>query len=225
MKKKFLLVAILASVIFGGVFPSLTSASSTEKTDQEIMQEQIDGFEQIEKEIQENRSEVIKQDKGLSTSSVKTGLSTSSVTATGGTYPTRKGVILVTPLSSTGTLVGHAGIIYSSTRTVESFTGDGVQYHNNTWNSRYIKVYAATTSGTSITQDANAANRASSHTGKSYNWDFLATETTTNFYCSQLVYEAYKYVAGLNLNQAGGIVSPMDLIQSEKTYTIYTKGI
>lgn len=97
-----------------------------------------------------------------------------------GTYPTRKGVILVTRDGTLDKLVGHAGIIYNSSTTVESFPrsaspikAEGVTTYSNTWNRRYKKVYGVTTSGTSTTQGANAANVAYGYRGRAYNWNFF----------------------------------------------------
>lgn len=175
----------------------------------EIIQQQLEAFDDIDKEIKENGVQVDKE----------------STEKNARSYPTRKGVVLVTKDGSFGSLVGHAGIIYSSGSTVESFPDGGVATYSNTWNTRYKKVYGASVSGTSATQDASAANVAYSYRGKPYNWNFLNINTTSSFYCSQLVYRGYLDATGKNLNQGGGIVSPIDLIQSSNTYTIYTQGV
>ena len=190
-----------------------------------VIQQQLDAFDTLEKEIQKNRNIVVQPDKD------------SNGKARAGTYPTRKGVILVTRDGSFDKIVGHAGIVYNSTTTIEAFPKEkapkntagevvnGVTTYANKWNTRYKKVYAVTTSGTTIEQDSSAADYAYTHRNKPYNWVFTSIETTDKFYCSQLVYKSYKTKTGKNLNQGGGIVFPIDLVQSSNTYTIYTQGV
>lgn len=190
-----------------------------EKVDKTFISQQLAEFDRLDKQIKENRSKMVLPDKASDNGSKMPTL------ASTGSYPTRKGVILVTKDGKFGSLVGHAGIVYNSSTTVESFPDGGVATYSNTWNTRYNTVYGATTSGTDSTQDASAADYAYGYRGTAYNWNFLDIETTARFYCSQLVYKAYKTKTGLNLNQGGGIVSPIDLIQSSNTYTIYTQGI
>ncbi|KPB05717.1 hypothetical protein [Bacillus sp. CHD6a] len=211
MKK--MLVSLFCGVIIlaGGLVPTVSHANS-QSAEEKIISEQLEAFDKIDHEIK-SAAITIQADKGA-----KSG----DVTVMGGTYPTRKGVILVTKDGKYGSLVGHAGIIYSSTSTVESFPSGGVGTYSNNW-TKYSTVYGITTRGTTTTQDASVANRAYSHKGKDYNWDFTNINTTSKFYCSQLVYEGYKYITGLNLNQGGGIVFPIDLVQSSHTYTIYSK--
>ncbi len=206
-KLSSLLMSVLivgSSIIFSG------QSIFANNTDNDVIQQQLDAFDEVDAQIKSNPSKMLLPD--------KTG-------ARSGTYPTRNGVILVTKDGKLNELVGHAGIIWTSSTTVESFPSGGVQRRNNDWNSRYATVYGVTTSGTSVDQDNNASNRANSHYGKPYNYNFLNVSTTNSFYCSQLVYRAYLDETGLNLNQGGGIVFPIDLVQSSNTYTVYTKGV
>lgn len=212
MKKVLLTLFFSVILLAGGLIPSVSHASSQSAEEEKIVLEQLEAFDKIDQEIKSNTME-IQADKG-----VKDG----DVSVMAGTYPTRKGVILVTKDGKYGSLVGHAGIIYSSTSTVESFPSGGVGTYSNNW-TKYNTVYGVTTSGTTVAQDANVANRAYSHRGKAYNYDFTNINTTSKFYCSQLVYEGYRTITGLNLNQGGGIVFPIDLVQSSHTYTIYSK--
>lgn len=189
------------------------------------IQQQIDAFDDLDRQISMNRSAIVKADKD------------GSQLTKAGTYPTRKGVILVTRDGKLDKLVGHAGIVYNSSTTVEAFPKsrapkntsgkivDGVSTYSNKWHLRYNKVYGVTTYGTSSSQDASVANYAYSYRNKPYNWVFTNTETTSKFYCSQLIYKGYKAKTGKNLNQGGGIVFPIDLVQSSNTYIIYTKGV
>ena len=73
------------------------------------------------------------------------GKKLNSISTNSSYYPTRAGIILVTTDGSFGSLVGHAGIIWSSKTTIESFPSTGVKKFKNDWDSRYKKVWAVTT--------------------------------------------------------------------------------
>lgn len=154
MKLKKLKIFLASIMVFGMCNLNVVSTFASEKNTLPInniaIQQQLEAFDAIDQEIKENG---IQLDKGASEKSARA-------------YPTRKGVILVTKDGSFGSLVGHVGIIYSSGSTVESFPDGGVATYSNTWNTRYKKVYGASVSGTSATQDASAANVAYSYRGK-----------------------------------------------------------
>lgn len=142
-----------------------------------------------------------------------------------GTYPTRKGVILVTPDKYKGIIpTGHAAIIYTSTRVVESLSG-GVTTGPNDWNKTRSQCYGVTTSGTTTTQDSNAADYCYRQIGKPYNWNYYNVTTRSSFYCSHLVWAAYLdlYAINLNTDSYGVAVHPMELVNTSRTYTIYQK--
>lgn len=140
-----------------------------------------------------------------------------------GTYPTRKGVILVTPDKLKGIIpTGHAAIIYTSTTVVESLS-DGVTTGANNWNKTRSKCYGVTVSGTTTTQDSNAANWCYNQRGKSYNWNYLNVSTRSSFYCSHLVWAAFKDLYGIDLDTSsyGVAVHPMELVNTSRTLKIY----
>ncbi len=144
-----------------------------------------------------------------------------------GTYPTRKGVILSTPTNASlggKTFVGHSAIIYSASKVVESL-GDGVTTGNNNWNSTKTKCYGVTVYGTTAAEDAAAADYCYNKIGCPYNYNFLNVNTRTKFYCSQLVWASYLdlYEIDLNTSTLGNIITPMELVNTDKTYTIYSK--
>ena len=146
----------------------------------------------------------------------------------------RKGVILVSrdpwvqSAAFTGKL-GHSGIVYSTTYVVESVSS-GVSWGNNNWEKVRNAMTAVTTHNMSATQDANAAEWARNQIGKPYNWNFYNMGTRTSFYCSQLIWAAYKDKYGLDLNtsayDAGPLhaIAPTELISTPKTYTLYSKN-
>lgn len=149
-----------------------------------------------------------------------------------GTYPRRKGVILVTD-SFSGTsipLAGHSGIIWSGALTEESFAKalspkkiDGVWFYDNDWDKRYdrSKVMGLSVKGTSVYMDEAVANWAEKQEGKPYNINFWDWKTRSKFYCSQLVYAGFLDVAGIDIWGYNDIVYPADLAHSNKTELIY----
>lgn len=180
-----------------------------------IIEQQVSAFDELDKQIRENSSQIIHPDKSKSR----------SARSTVGNYPTRPGVFLVTRDGSLDKLLGHAGIVYNSATTVESFPNGGVGTYSNTWNTRYNTVYGATTLDITDEDDVNAANYAYEQKGKPYNWNFFNPDSDSSFYCSQLVYKAFKDTTGIDINKGGGIVFPIDLIESNKTHIVYSNGV
>ena len=175
-------------------------------SEEKMIQYQLDGFEKIDEEIR-------KEQLNNGTKSNRSP------------YPRRPGVILVTTDGVIGTVIGHAGIVYNWYYTIESNPGKGVQYNHNNWDKIKERVYGLDVKGTSDAVDENASLVAKRHIGKEYNWELTNFNKTGSFYCSQLVYRGYLDAAGKNLNYMGGIVFPMDLVRSNHTTTIYTKGV
>lgn len=118
---------------------------------------------------------------------------------------------------------GHAAIVaVANNRTVESFPADGVQYHTNDWRNR-SKVYAARVKGATATKYNKAASYAASQIGKDYNWNFVNAMTTDRFYCSQLVWRAWKE-QGIDIDYVtiDPIVSPMEIAKSGNISIYYS---
>ena len=165
---------------------------------------------------------VVVADKGVNTS-----LRSLNSTASTGTYPTRRGVILVTADCYKGLIpTGHAAIVASSTEVIESLS-DGVQYGLNNWYITKDTCYGVTCGSTSVNQDSCTVNRIEQqgYIGLPYNYNYLNVATRSKFYCSQLVWAAYKDALGIDLNTStyGDAVHPLELVDTSKTVTIYSK--
>ncbi|KHD34617.1 hydrolase [Clostridium acetobutylicum] len=143
-----------------------------------------------------------------------------------GDYPTRSGVILVTRDSNTmGIHYGHAGIIWDASTTVES-EPSGVERYPNTWKSRYNTIKGITVNSTTAEQDKEAADWCNNQVGKPYNWNFFNINTRDKFYCSQLVWAAYKDLYGMDIDPKKTIPSviiPVDLPKQNTVDTIYAQ--
>ncbi|MBQ6376816.1 MAG: hypothetical protein IJJ52_04230 [Lachnospiraceae bacterium] len=140
-----------------------------------------------------------------------------------GSYPTRKGTILVTTDFYKGLIpTGHAAIVYSRNNVIESVS-NGVVWGKNNWKSTKREFYGVTLRNTSGNQDAAAADWCRKQIGKRYNFNYFNTGTRQRFYCSQLVWAAFKDKYGINMNTAafGNAVHPIELVTTNKTCTIY----
>ncbi|MCR5609922.1 MAG: hypothetical protein K6G26_12760 [Lachnospiraceae bacterium] len=126
------------------------------------------------------------------------GLSGTGIGADG-TYPTRKGVILVTQSGSVGKVLGHAAIVYSASTVVESLP-KGVVLGNNDWNLTKSNVAAVTVKNTTVSQDRTIANYCYGKIGARYNYNYYDMASRKLFYCSHLVWAGYKDVYGIDLN-------------------------
>lgn len=142
-----------------------------------------------------------------------------------GTYPTRYGVILVTADKYKGLIpTGHAGIIWTSSTIVESLS-NGVTTGPNDWNTSKTSCYGISVKGTTVDEDNEASNWCYRQLGKPYNYNYFNVSTRKKFYCSQLVWAAFKDNYGIDLDTSdfGDAVHPMELVNSSKTYTIFLK--
>ena len=120
---------------------------------------------------------------------------------------------------------GHAGIVAAAPHyysTIEANPNIGVQVVRGDWPSRFKpRVYQAGVISTSVAQDQKAAIKAASFLKKPYS--LLSTLTTTDtFYCSQLVYQAYRLGAGVSLPHGlPGIITSSDLLHAGATEVTY----
>lgn len=140
-----------------------------------------------------------------------------------GTYPTRKGVILVTSDSYKGLIpTGHAAIVYSQSYVVEALNPRIVVQRNN-WKSKHTQFWGMGVNATSEEQDARAADYCYRQVGKKYNFNWLNVKTRSKFYCSQLVWAAFKDLYGINLDTSafGQAIHPMEIVKSPETSQVY----
>ncbi len=146
-----------------------------------------------------------------------------------GIYPTIKGTILVTDDKYKDiAYLGHSGIVYSSTKIIESNLG-GVEIGNNDWYITKNQVYGVTVNGLTNAQRAAAADRASLQLGKPYNLLFMNMNTRSSFYCSHLIWAMFIDLYGIDLNtemadtDIGAMIHPMELVLGPNTTLVYQK--
>lgn len=147
-----------------------------------------------------------------------------------GGWSWRDGVICVTDSYARTPLFnnGHAGIVapvpyYDST--IEANEGAGVEVVGGEWIYRFPEytVYQYGVKRTSVEQDQRASEWAARQIGKSYNHDFFNIHRRDKFYCSQLVWAAYKDVTGVDIGtwEWGAAIHPFELMHSGETELIY----
>lgn len=122
---------------------------------------------------------------------------------------------------------GHAAIVYWANQyTMESYSSKGVQLHSiDKWKpSSKMKTMIALKVKNATYQAKEIARKfAGDQKGKPYNYNFLKPERTDAYYCSSLIWRAYKE-AGHGIN--GGldkIVTPYDIVQDRDTTGYYVK--
>lgn len=149
-----------------------------------------------------------------------------------GSYPVRPGVILVTPdLYKNLIPTGHAAIVWRHSTLVEAIDV-GVQRRPNNWYATKTQAYGVALSRTTTAQDAAAAEWADAQVGKPYLYPWYDNGTgyfntwhRDMFYCSHLVWAAFKDLYGINLDTSsfGSAVYPMELVWTDQTYLVYRK--
>lgn len=217
-KQRIILIGVLALVISIVSAPAF-AADSKENGKVLTVKEQNQMFQELNKRGLSSDKHVLSQH----TAKVKQKVAKSARRTN--QYPTRKGVILVTKdtVHKAAGMVGHAAIVYSRTKIIES-TIDGVKQGNNNWNKKK-SCWAGTVKKTTAKQDAAAASWCWKQAEKPYNYNFFNIKCRNKFYCSQLVYAAFLDKYRVNLNYKGGIVYPADLLRdTSKTAITYKKG-
>lgn len=148
-----------------------------------------------------------------------------------GEWSWRDGVICVTDSYFEGISFlnhGHAGIVAIAPyyyQTVEALNStEGVNFVSGHWRNRFEgRIYQCEVNATTVAQDAQAAALATTWAQARKPYSLASTlETTDSFYCSQLVYQAYRLGAGYTLpHSLPRIITPADLLHQGGTSIIY----
>lgn len=213
MTKRLLGVLFACSVMLTGTISVSAASEGIIPVEEVFPEEQVN---QIENQIS---AQPIYNDKN------ENGDFSLATTRATGSYPTRYGVILVTADKYKGLIpTGHAAIIWTSTTVVESLS-NGVTTGPNDWNTSKTSCYGISVRGTTVDEDNDASNWCYRQLGKPYNFNYFNVDTREKFYCSQLVWAAFKDNYGIDLDTSdfGVAVHPMELVNSSNTYTIYQK--
>ncbi|HEL1557479.1 hypothetical protein HO404_03070 [Streptococcus suis] len=147
-----------------------------------------------------------------------------------GSWSTRPGIIVVRDGKVSGIIsVGHAGIMGAGNRhtyIIEANLLDGVQAKRKRWDDAN-QVWQLNVKNTSAEQDSAAAKWAMAQIGKYYNTNFNDIWNRERFYCSQLVWAAYRDTSGsgadLSSSLYGVAIHPYELRDHPNTLVIYRK--
>lgn len=215
IRSKVIKVSLLSALLLSGFTINNVNALESDNTDyKNVDVNEIFNPEEVEKDVENANLMRIEQDSKVP-----------STRSSYGSYPTRKGVILVTPDKYKNLIpTGHAAIIYTSSSVVESLE-NGVVIGKNNWNTSKSQAYGVSVGSTTSAQDASAADYCYQQRGIRYNYDYFNINTRTAFYCSQLVWAAFKDKYGIDLNTSdyGTAIHPMELVNTPKTNLIYRK--
>lgn len=213
---------------------SLSTTAFAQETDKPIydeetakMYERLYAEDQaVIAEIERNLPMLLEEGKIIAETDAKSNLPQTRSSALG-SY----GDILVSLVIDSGSsgFAGHAAIVSSnSSKSIESYAKswspidkDGVQYYDNTWNTKSGALLVRP-NGATASQFSTAASFAARQIGKPYNWVFTDKTTTEKFYCSQLVWQAW-LDAGINCETGSvpnAIIAPADLVNSSNTYIV-----
>lgn len=248
MNKNKVIAAVLTMVLTIGILPTTGRAQAPKlETNHEqfvlgVMEQEHVSRSEAEKMVKEQFDQLRKANKEskvklrdvkvqadpkakavpkLSKSNITPLTSPTSGNINSGTYPTRYGVMLVTNDGDWG----HVGIIWTSTTTIESFPDGGVQRYDNDWNTRYYEVYGVTNTTTTAAQDNEASNRCQQQEGKPYNYSFFNIETRDKYYCSHLVWSAFKDLYGIDVYKGfPRPLGPINLALSTANVIIYKQN-
>ncbi|MBD8499636.1 hypothetical protein [Paenibacillus arenosi] len=137
----------------------------------------------------------------------------------------RKGTFFYAPASLGPVNHGHIGIYYTSSVIVEAANSDlGIRKASVSTRKVGKGARIQEVKSTSISQDSKAANWAHGKLGKNnYNKNFLKNRSCggKKFNCSQLVWCAFKQVAGIDIDKDKGWgVYPVDIRDSSLVRTI-----
>lgn len=141
-----------------------------------------------------------------------------------GKYPSRPGTILVTPDKYKGLIpTGHAAIVEDDKHIIESLAS-GVQRSDNDWEKWRSRIYGLKVKKTTKKQDRKALAYCIKQIGKKYNFNYYNVKTRKKFYCSHLVWAAFKDKLRVDMNTKafGKAVHPLELVDSKETSVIYT---
>lgn len=226
---KLFLISVLSISMFAHNFSGVSASEDTLPFNEEEQQEKYDEVYQQDAELidylNKNMDGLLAEGKEQAKLDTEKGAYVETRSAQLGTY----GDILVSLIIDSGSsgFAGHAAIVSNNNaKTIESFAKgwspinkDGVQVYNNTWNKSGAILLRPNNAGGKY---SSAASWAEKQVGKPYNWNFFNKTTTSKFYCSQLVWLAWK-AQGVDTEIGSipnGVIAPADLVNSSNTYVV-----
>lgn len=230
MNTKFITMGLLTFTLGGTALPSVSAETSTNPTmEQTESITDLSPSEQAEyligkKDYAELQSEYSTTGKSVEPESNNDKVYPSAVARPTGSMGNAGDVLITMSGSSSSKIAwvgGHAALVVDGYNTIEAFgnagtSKDGVRYWTNNFHNRYKDAKGYSVSGTTTSTRKKAVSYAESKLYAPYNFSFYNKTNTTAFYCSQIVWRAWKQ-QGIDLDYNGGkAVWPGDLDKSPK---------
>ncbi|MGG6359110.1 YiiX/YebB-like N1pC/P60 family cysteine hydrolase [Peribacillus frigoritolerans] len=231
MLKMFFATLCITTILLGSTISAQAADTETVQPSQKEIEKMLDDAKKETEFAKKNWNKIAKEkiEEGKKEGNRKKSDSTLSTMATG-TANFTTGDLLVTMDStygSAGFRYGHAAIVYTSNEyTIESYDTTGVKKFAMTkWKpgGKIDTMIALWVKGATSTDYGQAKSYSGSQIGDPYNYSFWDSDRSDKFYCSQLLWKAWKY-AGFNVN--GGwdtLISPYDIVQDSDTTGYYTR--
>ena len=237
---------MIAAVLFSMTVASIHANGKEVKNESEdltyesLPKEELERADKAFKEFKENWNNDIPEEnlkqKGFTDEEIKKTKRTKR--SVGGSTMTReaRGDILITKDQKLIWRHGHAGVVYNDSYVVEALPApDNVDYqYIGKWKwPHYDGAYETVKGMYVVDKNGNkaeqkyytwAGSNAGSHVGKPYNKTIVNMYRTDRFYCSQLVWRAWKdsgYDVG---NDSTFFVTPADIAADNNTRTWYSRS-
>lgn len=140
-----------------------------------------------------------------------------------GNWSWRPGVICIDNSTTSGFTHGHVGIVAPTKydNSIVEAVPDGVRIKKGEWTKG--KIWQVSVKATTAEQDNSVAWWAAGKEGKPYHKNFVDTTPRDRFYCSHLVWAAYKDVTGVDIGKGRwlSIIFPYELMNTKDTKLIY----
>lgn len=231
MLKMFLATLCITTILLGSTISAQAADNETAQPSQKEIEKILDDAKKEAEFARKNWSKITKEkiEKGKKEGVRKQSDGTISTMATG-TANFTTGDILVTMDNTYGSasfIYGHAAIVYTSNEyTIESYDTTGVKKFAMTkWKpgGKIDTMIALWVKGATGTDYVQAKEYSGVQIGDPYNSAFWDSDRSDKFYCSQLVWKAWKH-AGFNVN--GGwdtMISPYDMVEDSDTTGYYIR--
>ncbi|MFZ7825885.1 YiiX/YebB-like N1pC/P60 family cysteine hydrolase [Priestia sp. J2] len=227
-RKTALLSIVTLSLSTSLLMGNYNSASAEEINSDDYYQKKgeelqySDFSNQYSKELQSVKKETVNQIREESLSSEQQN--TYHASAVSGSMGST-GDVLTTMKGSSSTANawpgGHAAIVVDSANTIEAYgnkgpSKDGVRYWSNNWKNRWKDAKVQRVKNSTASQRAKAVKYTKAQLYEPYNYNFASKNKTDSWYCSQLVWRAWKE-QGYDLDSSSiPGVFPVDIRKSNK---------
>lgn len=224
MKKRIFIMTVTSVLLFSS--PLLTSAEENINWNTEFKR-----ADQITLDTKKNLNKIVQQKLEPSAITDSSSSTVSTTSTSQKRFKPKTGQILATlDNGSSSFRWGHAGILRSSTKTIEAWPKDenhknGVyEYPYKEWETKVKNYLVLNIKKAKPDQYKKAASFAVSKIKKPYR--LRTTKNSDNaYYCSKLVYRSWKS-SKVNLDRGNlAFVAPSDLILDNDTKVAYQKGV